>query len=49
VNSRHFDISSVNVIGEGLKLAPVDRATNFIIQAANIEANDVSVKVTGKI
>jgi len=42
-------MSSVTIIGEGLKLAPVERATTFTIQAGNIEASDVSVKVTGKI
>lgn len=45
---RQFDIANVTVTGEGLNLAPVGRAASFSIQSRELEATDVSVKVTGQ-
>lgn len=45
--SRHFDASSVVLAGDGLSLAPVGRTATFSIESRDIEAGDVSVKITG--
>lgn len=46
-SSRHFDASSVVLAGDGLSLAPVGQTATFSIESRDIEAGDVSVKITG--
>ena len=45
---RHFDVYEVAVMGEGLKLAPVGQHTTFTVQATNVEASDVTCKISGE-